>query len=122
MRPHSEPITFGERLATATLSAIASAFTLACYFLVNLAFASKSPSGSPGWLFELFLSKISLALIAASALLGFVLGAERMSNVLSVFWGTSELWNEAWFNKVMACVVVAILVLVIAHLAHGSRT
>src|SRR5712691_8821712 len=122
MKPHSkssEPITLGERFATAILSGIAAAITLFCYFLVNLAFASKRPSGSPNWLFDLFASKLSFGIVTLAAFLGFVLGSERMSAVFAVLWGTSELWKNPWFNKLMACVIVVVIVLVIAHVTHG---
>jgi heme A synthase len=125
MKPHSksgEPITLGERFATAILSAIAAAITLFCYFLANLAFASKRPSGPPNWLFDLFASKLSVGIVTLAGVLGFVLGSERISAVFAVLWGTSDLWKEAWFNKLMACVIVVVVVLVIAQVTHGFRT
>lgn len=112
-------ITFAERLATALVAALAAAATLAAYFLINLAMASKSPSGPPRFLFELLGSNWSIFVVAAAALAGFLLGSARMAEVFAVLWGTSELWAEAWFRRLMASAATVALVGLIAYLLRG---
>jgi hypothetical protein len=69
-----------------------------------------------------FASKISFDIICFFAMLGFLLGSERMAKLFSVFWGTSKLWQEAWFNKLMAFIVIAIAALLLMHLTYGFHT
>lgn len=124
MKPFSrsaEPISIAERFATAVISAIAAGITLLCYFLINFAFASKVPSGPPHWLFSLFASKLSLGIVALAGAAGFALGSARMAEVFSILWGTSELWQEVWFRKLMAAFTIVVLVLAIVYLSHASR-
>lgn len=116
----AEPITMAERFATAVVSAIVAGITLVGYSLVNFAFASKAPSGPPSWLFNLFASKLSLCIVALAGAAGFALGSARMTEVFSILWGTSVLWQEAWFRKLMAAATIVMFVLAIAHLTHGS--
>lgn len=115
----NEPITIGERIATAFVSAIAAGLTLLGYFVLLLALASKSYAGPPRALFDLFLSKISLGFIATAFVIGFVLGSTRMATVFGSLWGTNEEEDEPWLIKLKVVIVVAIVVFAAAHFTRG---
>ena len=87
MRP-SENIDLGDRLVAAVLSGVACAITLACYFFISRSghFTASTWIG-----FREFASlKLCLFAIAGSVVAGFLLGADRMANIFSFFWGTSN--------------------------------
>jgi len=113
-----ERITLGERVATAFVSAIAAALTLVGYFVISVAFASKSPSGPPKLLFDIFASKISIGLVVAASLAGFILGSSKMANVFADLWGTSERRNASRFELVVVVLIIIVAVAVITHLTH----
>lgn len=120
-RPRENPSgdipSLGERLVTALISAIGVALTLVCYGVIMLVLGAKSPSGPPGWIADLFMSPTAALIICLGALLGFALGAEPMAKIFAVLWGTSSLWQEAWFYRMGAIVLVgATLVMMVTHL------
>jgi len=107
-----EPSTFGERIATAFISALAAALTLLAYFVLNAVFAAKSGSNLP-LVPTMIFSKLSAYIICAAALAGFLIGSARMVNIFSVFWGTNQIWEREWFRKLFLILSVAFIVLMI---------
>ena len=118
--PKPELITFAERLATAFISAIAAALTLFAYFVINVALAAKS---GPGQLLvsSLFFSKLSAYIVGAATLVGFLFGSVRMAGVFSFFWGTHEIWEREWFQKLWVALVIAAVAAIVVHLLHSNH-
>jgi hypothetical protein len=112
-------ITFEERVITAFISAIAAALTLFGYFVINLALASKG-TGAISFVFSFFFSKISAYIIGAVAIVGFFVGIERMSELFSSLWGTSENTELEGFQKVGAILIIVVIAAIAAYLLHGS--
>ena len=113
--PKPEPITFAERLATAFISAIAAALTLFAYFVVNVVLAAKSGSGQL-LVSSLFFSKLSAYIVGTATLAGFLFGSERITGVFSFFWGTHEIWEREWFQKLWVALVIAVVAAMVVHL------
>ena len=101
-----QPISFGERIATAFVSVAATSITL---FAVPLIFLAIAHNGRPLILYGWILSKLGILTLFLSAIAGFSLGADRMANVFSFFWGTHSIWEEEWFQKVFI-VIFSLLV------------
>lgn len=119
VRP-DEPITIGERIATAFVSAIAAGLTVAAYFVILLAFSSRSYGGPPKTLFDAFFSRFSIGFVVAAFIIGFALGSARMATVFGSLWGTNEEEDDPWVDKLKAVVAVVMVVLVATHLTHSS--
>ena len=117
--PKREPITFAERVATAFISAIAAALTLFAYFIINAALAAKAPSGQIH-VSSLFFSKLSAYIVGTASMVGFLSGSERMARIFSFFWGTHEIWEQQWFQRLFAVLLVVAIVALVAHFLHGS--
>ena len=116
-----EHITLGERVATALVSAIAAVLPLVGHFVISVAFTSRSSYGPPKLLFDVFASKVSIGLVIAASLAGFILGSSRMANVFADLWGTSERRsNTAWIELVIVVLIIVVAVAVITYLAHGG--
>lgn len=120
---HHEPdgkITLAERIITAAVSAIAASFTLLAYYLFNLVFASKAPSGPPAGLFDPIIFRMLLSLVVFAAMAGFFLGSSRMSEAFGRLWGTSsdDVVDEPWFRKLKAMTALILLVWTVILLGH----
>jgi hypothetical protein len=107
-----QPISFGERIATAFVSLIATAITL---FAVPLIFSAIAHNGKPllmyGWIF----SKLGILTLFLSAIAGFSLGADRMANVFSFFWGTHLIWEEEWFLRLTGVIVLLFVIILFTY-------
>jgi hypothetical protein len=106
-----QPISFSERLATAVVSIAATSITLfALPLIVSIIVHSGKPLLMYSWLF----SKLGIVTLVLSAIAGFSLGADRMTNVFSFFWGTHSIWEEERFQKLFigffALLIVALIV------------
>lgn len=117
MSPHNDAtISFSERLATAFVSTVAAAATL---LVLPWVFAANGRGHEPFALYAWVFSKTGLVIIASAAAAGFVLGSERMANVLSFFWGTHPVWEEEWFQKCLVGLIIVVVVGVVAHLVFN---
>ncbi len=119
--PKREPITFTERIATAFISAVAAALTLFAYFVINVALAAKSASGQIP-VSSFFFSRLSTYIIVTASLIGFLSGSERMARIFSFFWGTHEIWEQAWFQKLCITLLVMAIVVFTVHFLYGRYT
>ena len=117
--PEREPITLEERIVTAFVSAITAALTLLAYFVINFALSAKSSSGIP-FVSSFFFSRFSAYIVAIATIVGFIVGTERMVKLFSFFWGTHEIWEREWFQKLCVIILVAVVVGFVVHLLHGS--
>jgi len=115
-----EPITLEERVVTAIVSAVTAALTLLAYFIINFALAAKSMSGMP-LVSSFFFSKFSAYIVATATIVGFVVGTERMAQLFSFFWGTHEIWEREWFQKLCVIFIIATAVIMVVHLLHDTR-
>ena len=93
-----QPISFGERLATACVSTAACAITLVALPWVLSSIGSNSESFL---LYDWIFSTLGISVLIVSAITGFLLGSEKMANVFSFFWGTHSIWEEEWFQKIV---------------------
>ena len=107
-----QPISFGERLATAFVSAIATAITLV---VVPLVFVMVGGSYEPLVVYALVFSKIGIVIISVVSVFGFSVGSERMANILSLFWGTHSAREEEWFQRVVLGFIIVIAVGVVGY-------
>ena len=119
--PKREPITFAERVATAFISAVAAALTLFAYFIINIALSAKSASGQIP-VSSFFFSRLSTYIIVTASLIGFLSGSERMARIFSFFWGTHEIWEQAWFQKLCITLLVMAIVVFTVHFLYGRYT
>lgn len=92
---------------------LAAALTL---LVLPWVFVAMGRAGEPLALYAWVFSKVGLAIISVATAAGFVLGSERMANVFSFFWGTHPVWEEDWFQRLAAALVVVVAVGVIGHL------
>lgn len=87
-----------ERLVVAMVSGVASALTLALYPLALIILGHGTGGGVEFELGAHFYSfvfwKVGLFVIISASVVGFCVGAERMTNVFSFFWGTHEFWKK----------------------------
>ena len=106
-----QPISFGERIATAVVSIAATAITL---FVLPMIVSVIVHNGKPLLMYSWLFSKLGIVTLVLSAIAGFSLGADRMTNVFSFFWGTHSIWEEEWFQKlfigIFALLIVALIV------------
>jgi hypothetical protein len=109
-----QPISFGERLATAFVSVAATAITL---IVIPLLISAVSGKVQSFLLYDCIFSKFGILILVASAITGFTLGAEKMANVFSFFWGTHSVWEEEWFQKVLMGIIVVSILGFVGHLA-----
>jgi uncharacterized membrane protein len=109
-----QSITFGERLATAFVSIAATAITL---FVLPLIVSVIVHNGKPMLMFGWIFSKLGILTLFLSAIAGFSLGADRMANVFSFFWGTHTIWEEEWFQKVFIGIFVLLVIGLLVHFA-----
>lgn len=107
-----QPISFGERLATAFVSIAATAITL---FVVPLIITAIAHRGEPLLMYSWIFSKLGILTLVLSAIAGFSLGADRMVNVFSFFWGTHSIWEEEWFQKMVIGFFALILVFLLIN-------
>lgn len=85
-----------ERLAVAFVSAIACALTLVLFPIVLAMIGRGGGEFEFGVLLYSFVfSKTGLLVVIGGAVIGFCLGAARMANILSFFWGTHSFWDRA---------------------------
>ncbi|CAN5398093.1 hypothetical protein BH11PSE11_BH11PSE11_14250 [soil metagenome] len=93
-KPEDAPgISLGDRLVAAVLTALFAAITLIAYFFLSHKLWDVYRPGIAMYRNFLF-SETSLYVIGVSALLGFILGAERISHVFGFFWGTNGDLNK----------------------------
>ncbi|MGZ5801320.1 MAG: hypothetical protein ACXWJK_12945 [Burkholderiaceae bacterium] len=86
---NSPQISLGDRLVTAVMSVIFAGITLVGYYFVAHSWGNSWRPSS--YLFRnIFSSDISLYIIGIAALVGFLLGPERMGNIFGFFWGTND--------------------------------
>ena len=107
-----QSISFSERLATAFVSAIATAVTL---FVVPLIFTMVGGSYEPLALYAFIFSNTGIVIISVASAIGFSFGSERMANILSIFWGTHPAWKEEWFQRIALGLVIIFTAGVVGH-------
>jgi len=107
-----QSISFSERLATAFVSAVATALTL---IVVPLIFTMVGGSYEPLALYALIFSKTGIVIISVASAIGFSVGSERMANILSLFWGTHPAWKEEWFQRIALGFVIVFTAGVVGH-------
>lgn len=96
-------ISFGERLISAFVSALAAAVTL----LVLPWVAILGRGGSEVLaLYDLVLSTKGLVIIAMASIGGMLLGSKRIASVFGIFWGTHPFWDEEWFQFIVAGIII----------------
>jgi hypothetical protein len=85
-----------ERLAIAFASAVLAAITLLAWSIILLAvFGTSNDSfGVSAFIIGTVFSKVSIAIVGGAALLGFVIGADRMVTIFSWLWGTHSVWSR----------------------------
>jgi len=105
-------ISFNERLATAFVSAVATALT---FFVVPLLFTLVGGSYEPLVAYTLFFSKTGIVIISVASVIGFSVGSERMANIFSIFWGTHQAWKEEWFQRIALGFVIVFTAGVVGH-------
>ena len=92
-----------DRLAIAFASAVLAAITLLAWSIILLTvFGTPNDSfGVPEFIIGTVFSKVSLAIVGGAALLGFVIGADRMVAIFSWLWGTHSVWARfnAWLGE-----------------------
>ena len=92
-----------DRLAVAFVSAVLAGLTLLAWSVILIAvFGRPSDSlGVAGFIISTVFSKVSLAIVAGAALLGFVIGGDRMVAIFSALWGTHSVWTRfnAWLGE-----------------------
>ena len=82
--------------------AVCSAFVVGVMMLiVPLVIGILGRGAEPLVLYALIFSKWGLATLVASAILGFIVGGERMANLFAVIWGTHPIWSEmgSWLEE-----------------------
>lgn len=99
--------------------AVCSAFVVGVMMLiVPLVIGIVGRGAEPLVLYGLIFSKWGLAILITSAILGFIVGGERMANLFGVVWGTHPIWSEmgGWLEEhetiasVLGFIVVALVV------------
>ena len=86
-----------ERIAVALVSAVAAMLTLALYPIVVLLIGGSGGGGEfdlAAIYYAVLASKLSIFIVVAVTLIGFLVGSERMANVFSFFWGTHSMWSR----------------------------
>lgn len=109
--------TLGDRLTSGILSALFAGLTLIGYaFFVRYHYRTPGSVLFHHQLFEILTSKVSLYILAAASLLGFVLGPTRMGEVFGFFWGTND-WKESndsgWLGNAAAILVMIVIAIVV---------
>lgn len=87
-----------DRLAIAFASAVLAALTLLAWSVILIAVFGRTNDslGVTSFIIGTVFSKSSLAIVGGAALLGFVIGGDRMVAIFSALWGTHSVW--ARFN------------------------
>lgn len=87
-----------ERLAVALVSGVAAALTLTLYPLALVVFSRGAGGGGEfelgAYFYSFMFSKVGLVVVIAASVAGFCVGAERMANIFSFFWGTHSFWTR----------------------------
>lgn len=86
-----------ERLAVAFVSGVAATLTLLIIFPLTVMFAGSGSSGNAGFdlvtdIYAFVFSRPGFLFICGTAITGFIMGPERMTNIFSFFWGTHPFW------------------------------
>jgi hypothetical protein len=112
-RSHARPDSFFDRVLIAFAAAVVAILTL---MLVPIFGAALT--GQPGAfdLWGLLISKIGLAFVVTSAIIGFVAGSEKAADFFGLIWGTHELWENERFVLAALSVLIVGLGVVIAYL------
>jgi hypothetical protein len=121
----------GDRIIVALVSAITAAITLAIYSVVLIILTRGHGASGGRFRFAetyhaLVFSKTGFAIICGTAVVGFLVGAERVANIFSFFWGTHSFWSRAenqvenWFihgngSWWLFLVLLAILLIILAR-------
>ena len=79
------------RLAVAFCSAFVTAIML---LLVPLVVSMSSAAPQLLVIYKYVFSKWGVAALLASAVIGFLVGGERMANFFAIIWGTHPFWSE----------------------------
>ena len=111
------------RLAVAACSAFVTAIML---FLVPLVFAMRGPTRELFPLYKFVFSKWGVATLIGSAVIGFVVGGERMANFFAFIWGTHPIWSDIetwlWEHEVAATFIgFALVALVVGFFWYSFR-
>ena len=69
--------------------------------VVPLVIGVVGRGAEPMALYALVFSKWGVATLIAFAILGFIIGDERMANLLAVIWGTHPVWSRvnSWLEE-----------------------
>jgi hypothetical protein len=105
--------TVRERLTTALLAALLAAVTLFAYLIFAAIFVVRGAPMSD--IFGAAFSWWAVAIIAVAAIIGFALGSERIAEVFSFFWGTHEVWREAWLRRLVFALLAVVLLVLLVH-------
>lgn len=116
-----EKITLGERIATAFISAITAALTILAYFVITFTLAAAKSTTAPGLVSSFFFTKFSAYMVVTATVVGFLVGSDRMARLFSFCWGTHEIWEREWFQKLWAAFVIVVAVAIVTHLLHSSH-
>lgn len=112
--PDDHPATLEERLISAFISAFAMACTIAVLSFIFFVILAKGRYAGARLFFDFVFSPIPLYIIAATAVLGFLLRFETMLNFFSSLWGTAPAHEASAiprFAIVFAIVLVALFLL-----------
>ena len=104
-----EPTTIEDRLVCAFISAVAMACTILALSFVFFVIASKGSFAGTQMFFDIVFSKVSLYIIAGTAIAGFFLSFDRMLDLFSNLWGTNKADENASKNRLVTLVVFAIV-------------
>lgn len=92
-----------DRLAIAFACAVLAALTLLAWSVILIAvFGNSNDSfGVTAFIIGTVFSKASLAIVGGAALLGFVIGGDRMVTIFSTLWGTHSVWTRfnTWLGE-----------------------
>ena len=103
---HTDSDTLGERFIIAFFAAFVAALTLVLAPLFTVFLLGYSPIME---LWGLLLSKVGLAFVAVSAVVGFFVGTKTISDFFALVWGTHELWeNDRFIFAALSVFIVCI--------------
>ena len=92
-----------DRLAIAFVSAVFAGLTMLAWSAILIAVFGRADDslGVAGFVISTVFSKVSLAIVGSAALLGFVIGGDRMVAIFSALWGTHSVWRRfnAWLGE-----------------------
>ena len=96
------PVTWFDRFALAFAGALFGVLTMLGYVIFGFFFMT----GPSLTLASVFTSPFGLAFLAACAVLGAVLGPQRLADFFSLLWGTHPAWESRRVNGVGVWLIV----------------